>query len=57
MKIKVTKNHDHKLKPAVTMAFKPRLEPYDVPTAIGKALIEAGAGEEVVTPKPKKKEA
>jgi hypothetical protein len=55
MKIKVTKDHDHKVKPAVTMAFKARPEPYDVPKAIAAALIEAGAAQPVSKPAAQEK--
>lgn len=56
MKIRVIKDHDHRVRPAVTMAFKARDEPIDVPKAIGEALIAAGAAKRLTKPKPSKQE-
>ncbi len=48
MKLKILKNYDHRLSPAVTQAFKSGSD-VDVPKRTAESLIERGAAE-VVTP-------
>jgi hypothetical protein len=51
MKIKMLKDHDHRVKPAVIQAFRADRE-YTVPKSTGISLINVGAAEEIAT-KPK----
>lgn len=55
MKVVVTKDHDHQVHPAITMAFKARRKPYEVPKAIATALIDAGVAKSVSQPAAQEK--
>lgn len=44
MKVKMLKDYDHRLKPAVIQCFRAGRE-YSVPKSTGNAMIKAGAAE------------
>lgn len=46
MKVKILRDHDHRISPAVVQAFKAGTED-DVPKSTADALIKAGAAEAI----------
>lgn len=49
MKVRMLRDHDHRISPAVVQAFKAETE-VDVPKATAEALIGAGAAEAIKSP-------
>lgn len=55
MQVEILKDHDHRLKPAVTIAYK-KGKTVQVTRAVGEALIEANVARKITAAKPTEKE-